>query len=225
MITSRRIKEQTQEVIVGLKRRGIDNAEELIKEVIALDNTRKEYKNTLDELLRQTNLKTGIIERKLKNNEDISLIKNEVLDIKNDVADLKYKLGAIEKELVHLLYDIPNVPNVNIPDGASSGRSAAVCAGRDVPVSPGLAPDRDPVCSDVCRGADHDAQKSGASDEAPECQGAGIRAAGGDHLQRTHVSRSLHHSGPKLPVRLADASLSGQHGSGCCLSGGLCALR
>ena len=67
MITSRRIKEQTQEVIVGLKRRGIDNAEELIKEVIALDNTRKEYKNTLDELLRQTNLKTGIIERKLKN--------------------------------------------------------------------------------------------------------------------------------------------------------------
>ena len=126
MITSRRIKEQTQEVIVGLKRRGIDNAEELIKEVIALDNTRKEYKNTLDELLRQTNLKTGIIERKLKNNEDISLIKNEVLDIKNDVADLKYKLGAIEKELVHLLYDIPNVPNVNIPDGTSSAYNKVV---------------------------------------------------------------------------------------------------
>ena len=82
MITSRRIKEQTQEVIVGLKRRGVDNAEALIEEAIALDNTRKEYKNTLDELLRQINLKTGIIERKLKNNEDISLIKKEVLDIK-----------------------------------------------------------------------------------------------------------------------------------------------
>lgn len=126
MITSRRIKEQTQEVIVGLKRRGIDNAEELIKEVIVLDNTRKEYKNTLDELLRQTNLKTGIIERKLKNNEDISLIKKEVLDIKNDVADLKYKLGAIEKELVQFLYNIPNVPNVNIPDGTSSAYNKVV---------------------------------------------------------------------------------------------------
>ena len=126
MITSRRIKEQTQEVIDGLQRRGIKNAEELIEKVIALDNTRKEYKNTLDELLRQTNLKTGIIERNLKNNEDISLIKNEVLGIKNDVADLKYKLGAIEKELVHLLYDIPNVPNVNIPDGTSSAYNKVV---------------------------------------------------------------------------------------------------
>lgn len=126
MITSRRIKEQTQEVIDGLQRRGIKNAEELIKKVIALDNTRKKDKNTLDELLRQIKSKTGIIERKLKKNEDVSLIKKEVLDIKNDAADLKNELVVLEEELVHLLYDIPNVPNVNIPDGASSAGNKVV---------------------------------------------------------------------------------------------------
>lgn len=126
MITSRRIKEQTQEVIDGLQRRGINNAEELIKKVIFLDDTRKKYKNTLDDLLRQIKLKTGIIERKLKNNEDVSLIKKEVLDIKNDAADLKNELVVLEEELVRLLYDIPNVPNVNIPDGASSAGNKVV---------------------------------------------------------------------------------------------------
>lgn len=126
MITSRRIKEQTQEVIDGLQRRGIKNAEELIKKVIFLDDTRKKDKNTLDDLLRQIKLKTGIIERKLKNNEDVSLIKNEVLDIKNDAAALKNNLVVLEEELVHLLYDIPNVPNVNVPNGASSAGNKVV---------------------------------------------------------------------------------------------------
>jgi seryl-tRNA synthetase len=55
MLLVREIKENFEKYVVGLKKRGLKEAEERLKVIISLDNQRKEIQGALDDILNRSN--------------------------------------------------------------------------------------------------------------------------------------------------------------------------
>ncbi len=121
MLVVREIKENFQEFVVGLKKRGFLGVEQRLKEIIELDNQRKEVLKSLDETLKCSNQLSKKIGTLIKagNREEAKKIKSETSEIKGFGKNLSNKLQGIEKVLRDKLYELPNIPNVKVVAGQS----------------------------------------------------------------------------------------------------------
>ena len=121
MLIVREIKENYQQFVVGLNKRGFLGVEQRLKEIIELDNQRKEVQIALDETLNRSNelsKKIGIL-IKGGDREEVRKIKLETSEIKDLGKNLSNKLQGIEKVLRDKLYELPNIPNVKVVAGQS----------------------------------------------------------------------------------------------------------
>lgn len=121
MLVVREIKENYQQFVVGLNKRGFLGVEQRLKEIIELDNQRKEVQIALDETLNRSNelsKKIGIL-IKGGDREEVRKIKLETSEIKDLGKNLSNKLQGIEKVLRDKLYELPNIPNVKVVAGQS----------------------------------------------------------------------------------------------------------
>ena len=121
MLVVREIKENYQQFVVGLNKRGFLGVEQRLKEIIELDNQRKEVQIALDETLNRSNelsRKIGIL-IKGGDREEVKKIKLETSEIKDLGKNLSNKLQGIEKVLRDKLYELPNIPNVKVVAGQS----------------------------------------------------------------------------------------------------------
>ncbi|HEY3404126.1 MAG TPA: serine--tRNA ligase [Ohtaekwangia sp.] len=113
------IREQTNKVLDGLRKRNFKDAETLVNEVMLIDQRRRDTQKQLDDLKAKSNIdskKIGELMKAGKADEATSLRATVSAD-KENVKTLEGELDALEKKQQELLYKIPNVPNEKVPAG------------------------------------------------------------------------------------------------------------
>lgn len=121
MLLVREIKENFEQFVVGLNKRGFSEAEQRLTEIIGLDNQRKEVQGALDETLNRSNQlskKIGFL-MQAGDREEAQKIKSETAEVKGRGKNLSEQLQGIEKALEEKLYALPNIPNVKVVSGQS----------------------------------------------------------------------------------------------------------
>jgi seryl-tRNA synthetase len=113
------LREQTEKVIEGLKKRYLKDAEELVSKVIEIDKQRRETQQILDNLKAKSNTDSKKIGELMKGGKA-----DEAQGLRAAIAADKEKLKALDDSLVELeknlqqtLYKIPNVPAEKVPAG------------------------------------------------------------------------------------------------------------
>jgi seryl-tRNA synthetase len=122
MLTLQILREQTDLVLEGLKKRNFKDAETLVQQIIENDKLRRETQTTLDILKAKSNAdskKIGELMKAGKADEASSLRAAIALD-KDKVKSLEESLTEFERKQQEILYKIPNVPATIVPAGKSA---------------------------------------------------------------------------------------------------------
>ncbi len=121
MLVISNIENEFQRHLEGLKKRGIQDAETILRNVLNLDLERKKIQGELDTILHESNKISKEIGQLFQQGkrEEAEIAKTKTSDLKDQSKNLNEKLQAIEVELISSLYNIPNVPNDIVPEGNS----------------------------------------------------------------------------------------------------------
>ena len=128
------IRENKDLVIKRLAKRNID-ASQIIDEVLSLDENRRGIQTQLDSLLAESNSISKEIGMLFKSGEieKANTLKAKTTDLKNNSKDLSDKLSETADALNNLLYKIPNIPNEQVPAGASEDDNETIFQEGDIP--------------------------------------------------------------------------------------------
>ena len=120
MLGLRYIQENKKSIINGIKKRGIDFSK-IIEKIIDLDKKRKEKQTELDNHLANSNKIAKEIGTLFKNDETekINSLKEKSINLKSLSKTLQEQLIEIEKSLLDLRIQLPNVPYEIVPKGNS----------------------------------------------------------------------------------------------------------
>ena len=137
------IREQRDQVINGLLKRNFKEAETLIDQILEKDTQRKETQRQLDDRKAKANTdakKIGELIRE-KKNEEANALRGIIAEAKDVTKQFEAALDDLERELVDLLYKLPNVPNEKVPAGVGADDNMTVHEHGSVPTLPaGAAP-------------------------------------------------------------------------------------
>lgn len=105
-------------VIERLQKRNLD-ATELIDNIIALDDKRKNTQHELDESLAESNRISKQIGQLFKQGkkEEANAAREGVGQLKEKIKELEETLRNVQSNLQTALYEIPNVPHESVPKG------------------------------------------------------------------------------------------------------------
>ena len=141
MLTLKLISEETERVIKGLEKKHFDNAKETIGKVLEYDRMRREYQQKLDNNKQQQNLlskQIGGLMKEGKKNE-ANEIKNKVAELKAADKDLQTNMEKAQADMTDLLLTIPNIANVDVPEGKDANDNVVVKEGGEKPTFEGKA--------------------------------------------------------------------------------------
>lgn len=119
MLQISQIVTEKERVIEGLKKRNFPNVEQVLDQAIALDEKRKSSQQSLDSNLAEANALAKEIGGLMKagKREEAEAIKSKTAELKSASKELAETKDQVEKELLALLYTIPNVPHPSVPSG------------------------------------------------------------------------------------------------------------
>ncbi len=128
------IREHKDEVLIRLAKRNID-AQNMIDEVIALDEERRNLQTQLDGVLAESNSLSKEIGGLFKSGEvqKANILKEKTSQLKEESKVLGEQLNKKVEALDQLLYKIPNVPNELVPIGNSEKYNEQVYRDGDIP--------------------------------------------------------------------------------------------
>ena len=120
MLGLRYIQENKKSIINGIKKRGIDSSK-IIEKIIDLDKKRKEKQTELDNHLANSNKIAKEIGTLFTTDETEKIIslKEKSINLKSLTKTLQEQLIEIEKSLLDLRIQLPNVPYEIVPKGNS----------------------------------------------------------------------------------------------------------
>lgn len=133
MLDIKRIRQQRDEIIAALSKRGIQ-AEPLIDNAIALDENRRDVQTKLDDTLAQLNAlskEIGELFREKKIDE-ANAAKGKTTTLKENSKELQDQLRSIDEALTKQLWDIPNTPHDSVPAGKSADDNEVVKTQGDI---------------------------------------------------------------------------------------------
>jgi len=136
MLTLQILRDQTQAVVDGLKKRNFKDAETLVQQVIENDRLRRETQNTLDTLKAQSNVDSKKIGELMKSGkaEEATALRASIAADKDKLKSLEESLTDFEKKQQEILYKIPNVPASLVPAGKSAEDNITVHQHGSIPV-------------------------------------------------------------------------------------------
>ncbi len=128
------IREHKSDVIKGLAKRNID-ATEMIEEVIALDESRRQLQTKLDNTLAESNSISKEIGNLYKSGKaaEANALKEKTSQLKEDSKAYNEALNDKANALTELLYKIPNVPHDSVPLGNSDEDNEEIFREGDIP--------------------------------------------------------------------------------------------
>lgn len=115
------LRDNKERVLEGLKKRQFKNLE-LVDDAIATDDERKRIQFELDSQLSEINKiskEIGLLMKEGKK-EEAESAKSKTAQYKESSSELKSQLEVKETELLNILYQLPNIPNELVKNGASA---------------------------------------------------------------------------------------------------------
>ena len=139
MLTLKLISEETERVIKGLEKKHFNNAKETIEKVLEYDRMRREYQQKLDSNKQQQNLLSKQIGGLMKEGkkDEANEIKNKVAELKAADKDLQTNMENAQADMTDLLLTIPNIANVDVPEGKDANDNVVVKEGGEKPTFEG----------------------------------------------------------------------------------------
>lgn len=128
------IRENPEVVIQRLSIKHFDGRE-IIPNIIALDDKRKETQKHLDESLSQANSmakEIGLLFRSGKAGQ-ANQLKEKTVELKNLSKELSTSLETTKKELEDLLVKVPNLPHLSVPAGNSAEDNVKMMQEGEIP--------------------------------------------------------------------------------------------
>ena len=128
------LRENKTEAIGRLSKR-MENAEDAVEKVLALDVSRRNIQTQLDNRAAELNTLSKEIGILFKSGqiEKANLLKLKTTDLKNQKANLTQALNSNSKDLQQLLYQIPNLPHDSVPIGNSENENIEVFSSGIIP--------------------------------------------------------------------------------------------
>ena len=141
MLTLKLISEETERVIKGLEKKHFNNAKETIEEVLEYDRMRREYQQKLDNNKQEQNLLSTQIYGLMKEGkeDEANEIKNKVAELKAADKDLQTNMEKAQADMTDLLLTIPNIANVDVPEGKDANDNDEKVVGGEKPTFEGKA--------------------------------------------------------------------------------------
>lgn len=121
MITLKRLREDSEQIIAGLERRGL-KVKETIKELLAQDASRRELQTRLGDIqqkLNQFSKEFGTLMAQ-GNKEGAEQLRQTVQDLKERAKQIENELEERAKAFQEKLVLLPNVPHVSVPTGKNA---------------------------------------------------------------------------------------------------------
>ena len=120
MLTLTQIREERDQIINALSKRGLDVTESIDK-VITLDQERRALQKELDDTLAQSNTLSRQIGELMKagKREEAEGVKAETSGLKQKSSDLREQMQGHENSMNEILYTIPNTPSELVAAGKS----------------------------------------------------------------------------------------------------------
>ena len=116
------IRDQFQDAVSGLLKRGISNAQDILNDLLELDNQRRETQAEMDQVLAESNSKAKQIGQMMKSGqyEQAESIKAETASRKGRAKQRQQKLQGLITRQQQALYNIPNIPHAQVPVGSAA---------------------------------------------------------------------------------------------------------
>ncbi|MGC1243056.1 MAG: serine--tRNA ligase [Chryseosolibacter sp.] len=132
------LREEKDRAIQGLKKRRLPNVEQSVDGILDLDLKRRQTQQQQDALLAEANAVAREIGNLMKSGkkEEAETLKAKTAQMKKQIADLGIELSSTEEELQKVLYTLPNVPNVKVPEGGGPDDNVVVHENGQVPALP-----------------------------------------------------------------------------------------
>lgn len=118
MLDIKRIRENPEEVIKAIGRRGTDYSAE-INEVLKVDEERREISGKRDGLKAQQNNESKMIPQLMKEGkkDEAEKLKADLKTLADEIKALDAQLSDLEKKQEDILLSLPNTPADKVPDG------------------------------------------------------------------------------------------------------------
>ena len=135
MLLVSQIREQFDQVLAGLKKRNLANAEEILNQAVALDDLRKSSQAQRDQLQAEANSLAKQIGQLMKEGKsaEANQTKERTGEIKQQIKELDDQYSKAEADLKALLYTLPNVPHISVPAGKSAEDNEVVLTHGEIP--------------------------------------------------------------------------------------------
>jgi seryl-tRNA synthetase len=132
------IRENTEKTIKGLQKKHFANAEEKVKEALALDTQRREAQKQQDDALAQSNQLSKQIGALIKDGrkEDAEKVKQEAKALSDKAKVLTEKASELEEKLYQILVTFPNLPSEQVPEGKTAHDNVVLESHGDIPTLP-----------------------------------------------------------------------------------------
>jgi seryl-tRNA synthetase len=132
------IRENTEKTIKGLQKKHFANAEEKVKEALALDTQRREAQKQQDDALAQSNQLSKQIGALIKDGrkEDAEKVKQEAKALSDKAKVLTEKASELEEKLYQILVTFPNLPSEQVPEGKTAHDNVVLESQGDIPTLP-----------------------------------------------------------------------------------------
>ena len=120
MLLIQNIRQDKEAIIQRLAKRGVDFSD-LVNQALELDDSRKEIQGKLDDILSQSNKISKSIGQLFaqKKIEEANQLKAQTAELKAQSASLSEAMKKVDNELLEVLYQIPNSPGDQVPEGKS----------------------------------------------------------------------------------------------------------
>lgn len=120
MLELRRIREQKEEVLAGLRVRNFtDDQLRVIDDILVWDEKRRQSKTALDNILAESNRISKEVGQLMQQGkkEEAETVKARVGALKQQGKDLEATVAEAEQKIDELLLSVPNIPNHQVPGG------------------------------------------------------------------------------------------------------------
>ena len=121
MLEINRIRQNKEEIILGLAKRNID-ASSTLEEILELDNAWRSCKTEMESISAELNQLAKTIGELFKSGQQgqANELKNKTIDLKSQEGLLKDRVEQMERNISDLMYTVPNVPNELVKQGKSA---------------------------------------------------------------------------------------------------------
>lgn len=122
------LREQTDLVLNGLRKKNYKNAPQEVQYILELDSQRRNRQTQYDEAQAQANSLAREIGTLLKSNqkEQADSLKAKTAALKNTTKNLAEELSEIEKNLHEALLKLPNLPHRSVPAGTTAADNEVI---------------------------------------------------------------------------------------------------